>query len=100
MEDYLELHALNPYMTELSQGASAIRKMDKIARELAKQYGDDAIHNFSLGNPRVLPPEEYNQIMKETLDDKSFFYRMVMPQILEIKKEEKQLQNYLLRYKK
>ena len=35
MEDYLELHALNPYMTELSQGASAIRKMDKIARELA-----------------------------------------------------------------
>ena len=73
MEDYLELHALNPYMTELSQGASAIRKMDKIARDLAKQYGDDAIHNFSLGNPRILPPEEYNQIMKETLDDKSFF---------------------------
>jgi aspartate aminotransferase len=72
-EDFLEKHALNPYMTELCQSSSAIRKMDQIARDMAKQYGDDAIHNFSLGNPRVPPPEEYNQIMKETLDDKTFF---------------------------
>ena len=73
MEDYLENLALNPYMTDLCQGSSAIRKMDQIARDMAKKYGDEAIHNFSLGNPRVLPPEEYDQIMKETLDDKSFF---------------------------
>ena len=99
-EDFLEKYALNPYMTELCQSSSAIRKMDQIARDMAKQYGDDAIHNFSLGNPRVPPPEEYNQIMKETLDDKRFSYHMDMHQILVIRPEEKQLLNYSPKCKK
>ena len=73
MEDYLEKLALSPYITELCQGSSAIRKLDEVAKEMAKKYGDDAIHNFSLGNPRVLPPEEYEQIMIETIKDKTFF---------------------------
>ena len=61
MEDYLEKLALSPYITELCQGSSAIRKLDEIAKEMAKKYGDDAIHNFSLGNPRVLPPKNMNK---------------------------------------
>ena len=73
MEDYLEKLALSPYMTELCQGSSAIRKMDEIAKDMVKQYGEESIHNFSIGNPRVPPPEEYNQIMIDTINDKEFF---------------------------
>ena len=73
MEDFLEKQALSPYMTELCQSSSAIRKMDQIAKDMVKQYGEDSIHNFSIGNPRVPPPEEYNQIMIDTLNDKEFF---------------------------
>ena len=73
MEEFFEKLALSPYISELCQGSSAIRKLDQIAKEMANKYGDEAIHNFSLGNPRVLPPEEYDQIMIDTIKDKSFF---------------------------
>ena len=73
MEDFLEKNALSPYMTELCQSSSAIRKMDQIAKEMVKKYGEDSIHNFSIGNPRVPPPEEYEKIMLDTLNDKDFF---------------------------
>ena len=73
MEDFLEMHGLCPYMTELSQSSSAIRKMDGIAREMAEKYGEESIHNFSLGNPRVPPPKEYNQIMIDAINDDKFF---------------------------
>ena len=73
MEDFLEKQALCPYMTELCQSSSAIRKMDEIANEMVKKYGEDAIHNFSIGNPRVPPPKEYNKIMMEILNDKDYF---------------------------
>ena len=72
-EDIYEKLALNPYMCELCQTTSAIRKMDKIASEMEQKHGKGCIFNFSLGNPRVPPPEEYNQIMIETLQDKDFF---------------------------
>ena len=100
MEDFLEMHGLCPYMTELSQSSSAIRKMDGIAREMAEKYGEESIHNFSLGNPRVPPPKEYNQIMIDTINDDKFFYLMDMPQIQGIKKEEKLLLNCFLKFKK
>ena len=73
MVDLLEKQALSPYMTELCQSSSAIRKMDEIAKEMVKKYGEEAIHNFSIGNPRVPPPEEYTKIMMDTLNDKDFF---------------------------
>ena len=72
-EDFLENYALSPYMTELCQSSSEIRKMDQIARDMKEKYGKDAIHNFSIGNPSVPPPEEYNKIMTETIKDKEFF---------------------------
>ena len=72
-EDIYEKLALNPYMCELCQTTSAIRKMDKIASEMEQKHGKGCIFNFSLGNPRIPPPEEYDQIMIETLKDKDFF---------------------------
>ena len=41
---------------------------------MAKKYGEDSIHNFSIGNPRVPPPDEYEQIMIDTVKDKEFFF--------------------------
>ena len=66
MEDIFEKTALNPYMCELCQTTSAIRKMDQIASEMEAKHGKGCIYNFSLGNPRVPPPEEYDKIMIET----------------------------------
>ena len=73
IEDSLEKLSLTPYMTDLCQSSSAIRKMDAIAKKMAEKYGNDKIHNFSIGNPRVEPPEAYNKIMMEVLQDKSFY---------------------------
>ena len=73
MEDSFEKLALNPYMSELCQTTSAIRKMDAIASEMEQKHGKGCIFNFSLGNPRVPPPEEYDKIMIETIQDKDFF---------------------------
>lgn len=73
MEDIYEKTALNPYMCELCQTTSAIRKMDQIASQMEEKHGKGCIFNFSLGNPRVPPPEEYDKIMIETIQDKEFF---------------------------
>ena len=73
MEDIFEKTALNTYMCELCQTTSAIRKMDQIASEMEAKHGKGCIYNFSLGNPRVPPPEEYDKIMIETIQDKEFF---------------------------
>ena len=72
-DDIFEKLALNPYMCELCQSTSAIRKMDQIASEMEEKHGKGCIFNFSLGNPRVPPPEEYDQIMIDTIKDKDFF---------------------------
>ena len=56
-------------MLKCSSGGSAIRKMDNLAQELAKKYGDEKIHNFTLGNPRVPPPKEYSEALLEVAKD-------------------------------
>ena len=48
MEDHFEKVALNPYMSELCQSTSAIRKMDQIASEMEEKHGKGGIYNFSL----------------------------------------------------
>ena len=50
---------LSPYMLSVSSGGSLIRKMSDRADKLIEEHGLDAVHNFSLGNPRVPPPQEY-----------------------------------------
>jgi len=60
---------LSPYMLKCSSGGSAIRKMDNLAQDLAKKYGDDKIHNFTIGNPRVPPPQEYYDALREVANE-------------------------------
>ena len=47
--------------------SSMIRKMFEAGRELKKQYGEDNVYDFSLGNPDLPPPEAVHQaLMKIT----------------------------------
>ncbi len=44
--------------TMTSKGSGVIRKMFEEGVRLKKQYGDDKVFDFSLGNPDLDPPEE------------------------------------------
>ena len=44
--------------TMTSKGAGVIRKMFEEGIRLKKEYGDDKVFDFSLGNPDLDPPEE------------------------------------------
>jgi len=46
-------------------GSSFIRKMFEKGLELKKQYGADAVCDFSLGNPDVPPPAKTRDVLKE-----------------------------------
>lgn len=52
-------------MLACSSSGSMIRKMSNLADELVEKHGLDAVHNFSIGNPRVPPPPEYYAALKE-----------------------------------
>ena len=41
-----------------SKGASVIRKMFEEGIALKKQYGEDNVFDFSLGNPDLDPPQK------------------------------------------
>lgn len=58
---------INPIIKETinSKGASVIRKMFEEGIQLKKQYGEDNVFDFSLGNPDLDPPEEVVAAIKE-----------------------------------
>ena len=58
-------------MLKVSTGGSMIRKMSDKADELAEKYGADAVHNFSIGNPRVPPPDIYFKTLKAISEENS-----------------------------
>ncbi len=47
------------------ENASATRKMFEEGLKLKQKYGDDKVVDFSLGNPMLEPPEEFNQAVSE-----------------------------------
>ena len=49
--------------------ASFIRKMFEKGLELKQQYGEDAVCDFSLGNPDVPPPEAARAVLHQIADD-------------------------------
>ncbi|MBR6144198.1 MAG: pyridoxal phosphate-dependent aminotransferase, partial [Treponema sp.] len=58
---------ISPYIKETmtSKGAGVIRKMFEEGVKLKKQYGDDAVFDFSLGNPDLDPPKEVADAIEE-----------------------------------
>ncbi len=49
--------------------ASWIRKMFEAGIELKKEYGEDAVCDFSLGNPDLPPPESVGRGLREIAED-------------------------------
>ena len=49
--------------------SSFIRKMFEKGIELKQRYGEDAVCDFSLGNPDVPPPEAAREILHKIADD-------------------------------
>ena len=48
-------------------GSSFIRKMFEEGARLKTQYGAENVYDFSLGNPNVPPPEQFNELLRETV---------------------------------
>ena len=57
-------------MENLVENNSTIREMFEEGKRLASIYGKDNIYDFSLGNPSVKVPNEFNETIKEMVDSK------------------------------
>ena len=49
--------------------SSWIRKMFEQGAMLKAQHGAENVFDFSLGNPNLPPPEDFNQVLQETVTD-------------------------------
>lgn len=52
---------------------SVIRDMFYFACDRAEKYGSDNVFDYSIGNPSVPVPREYNETIKDLLDDPDLF---------------------------
>ncbi len=70
-----------PYIKETitSKGASVIRKMFEEGVALKKQYGEDNVFDFSLGNPDLDPPQEVVDAIQKVAKDTSHGCHGYMP---------------------
>lgn len=59
--------AISKKVQTFMEKASWIRKMFEQGAILKKQYGDDKVYDFSLGNPNVEPPEQFFDSLKEAV---------------------------------
>ena len=62
------MHLLSASMTDKVGKGSMIRRMFEAGIALKKQYGEDAVCDFSLGNPDLPPPPAVAQGMRELAD--------------------------------
>lgn len=59
--------------------AGVIRKMFEEGARLKKQFGEDAVFDFSLGNPSIAVPSEVRQAIKKVSADESETAHSYMP---------------------
>ena len=52
---------INERMRRLGENRSTIRELFEFGRALRLERGDDAVFDFSLGNPSVAPPDELTE---------------------------------------
>lgn len=58
------MQLVTPAISQSLSSSSWIRKMFEKGIELKKQYGEDAVCDFSLGNPDVPPPARTEEVLK------------------------------------
>jgi len=66
-------------MLEFGQRASWIRKMFEEGIKLKAQYGEDQVFDFSLGNPDLPPPAEFDQTLQALATEASSGFHRYMP---------------------
>ncbi len=59
--------AISKKVQNFMENASWIRKMFEQGAILKKQYGEDKVFDFSLGNPNVEPPEKFFDLLKDAI---------------------------------
>jgi aspartate aminotransferase len=63
--------AISKKVQNFMENASWIRKMFEQGAILKKQYGDDKVYDFSLGNPNVEPPEKFFDQLKDAIQNRA-----------------------------
>ena len=63
------MQTVTDYFVQAASKGGFIRKMFEKGLELKAQYGEDAVCDFSLGNPDVPPPEAAREILHKIADD-------------------------------
>ena len=66
-------------MRSFSEKSSWIRKMFEEGAKMKAQYGAENVFDFSLGNPDVPPPPEYNKAILEIVKDETPGIHAYMP---------------------
>ncbi len=66
-------------MMEFMERASWIRKMFEEGAALKAKYGADKVCDFSLGNPDLVPPEEFQAALEKIASDRSPGAHAYMP---------------------
>lgn len=59
--------------------SSWIRKMFETGVRLKKEFGEDKINDFSLGNPDLISPQEFNSVLNEEAQTSGSFVHGYMP---------------------
>lgn len=66
-------------MRAFAEKSSWIRKMFEEGAKMKAQYGAENVFDFSLGNPDVPPPPEYNKVIQEIVKDETPMVHAYMP---------------------
>ena len=61
--------AISEKMVHFSTSSSWIRKMFEKGASMKATYGADKVCDFSLGNPDVPPPPQFNEVMQDLIND-------------------------------
>ncbi len=66
-------------MRTFAEKSSWIRKMFEEGAKMKAEFGAENVFDFSLGNPDVPPPPEYNKVIKEIVNDETPGMHAYMP---------------------
>ena len=63
--------AISKKVHNFMEKSSWIRKMFEQGAKLKKEYGDNNVFDFSIGNPYIDPPEKFFEVLEAVAKDRS-----------------------------
>lgn len=63
------MSVISKNMQQLLKGGSVLRLMFEEGKQLAKKYGKENVYDFSLGNPSIPAPRQFNEALKQVIDE-------------------------------